>query len=64
MTDAKSVKIFSTLEVRAKDLGLELYVGHENFVVKHNENVICFTDSIEGLQCSIDTFEYCTNKNI
>ena len=62
MTDAKVVKRFLALEIRAETLGLDLDVGHENFVVRHNDKVICFTESIEALQCCIDTFEYCTDK--
>ena len=62
MTDAKVVKRFLLLDDRAEQLGLALTVGHENFVIEHKGKVICFTDSIEAVQCCIDTFEYCTDK--
>ena len=62
MTDAKAVKRFLILDERANKLGLVLSVGHENFVIEHKGRVICFTDSIEAVQCCIDTFEYCIDK--
>ena len=62
MTDAKAVKKFLMLDDRADKLGLALSVGHENFVIEHKGHVICFTDSIEAVQCCIDAFEYCTSK--
>lgn len=62
MTDAKAVKRFLSLDNRANKLGLKLSVGHENFVIEHKGKIICYTDSIEAVQCCIDTFEYCTDK--
>lgn len=63
MNEAKIVKTYQLLKQRAELLGLDLSVGVENFMIHDGDKkVICFTPLIEGVQCFLDAFEYCTSK--